>query len=179
MKKFIAITASFLCLGMAANAQATSSAAPQRVTLTVDDILDLSWSSGSGTAQTFNFSNLSDYTNGKESSEQEFRILTNKNFKIEVKTTSANLTDGGANQMPVVNHLQMMVTSNSTGAISGGFGSTYTSLNSVPQQIISGGQPGNIATPEQKFRIKYKATPGTTYPKANYSVDVLFTATHQ
>lgn len=179
MKKLITITAAILSFGLYANAQSTSSAAPQRVTLAVDDILDLSWSSGAGTAQTFNFANLNDYTNGKESSEQEFRIITNKNFKIEVKTTSANLSDGGSNQMPVVNHLKMMVTSNSTGSISGGFGTGFTSLNSVPQQIIAGGQPGTVSAPEQKFRIKYMAVPGTTYPKANYSVDVLFTATHQ
>ena len=167
MKKFITITAAILSFGLATKAQSTSSAAPQRVTLSVDDILDLSWSNGAGTAQIFSFSNLNDYTDGKESNEQEFRIISNKNFKIEVKTTTANLTDGGSNQMPVLNHLKMMVTSNTTGAISGGFGTGFTSLNSVPQQIISGGQPGNMSTPEQKFRIKYKAVPGTTFPKAS------------
>lgn len=179
MKKLIAISAALLSFGFAAHAQSTSSAAPQRVTLAVDDILHLTWSTGSGTAQTFSFSNLNDYVNGKESTEQEFRVITNKKFKIEVKTTSANLTDGGSNQMPVADHLKMMVTSNTTGSVTGGFGTNYTNLSNVPQQIIGGGTPGTSATPEQTFKIRYKAIPGTSFPKANYSVDVLFTATHQ
>jgi hypothetical protein len=81
--------------------------------------------------------------------------------------------------MPVANHLKMMITSNSTGAIAGSWGTTFNSLSHVSQQIIAGGQPGSEVNPSQKFRIKYQAVPGTSYPKANYSVDVLFTATHQ
>lgn len=179
MKKILKITAALLSMGYATFAQSTSSTAPQRVTLAVDDILDLTWKSGSGTAQTFNFSNLNDYINGKESTEQEFRVVSNKKFKIEVKTTSANLSDGGSNQMPVADHLKMIVTSNSTGSVAGGFGSNYTNLSNVAQQVITAGQPGTPATPEQSFKVRYKAIPGTSYPKANYSVDVIFTATHQ
>lgn len=182
MKKIITLAAALFSFGYMAEAQTqkpVESTASQRVTLNIDDILDLSWSTGSGTAQIFSFSNINDYTNGKESAEQEFRVRSNKKFKIEVKTTSPNLTDGSTNQMPVANHLKMMVTSNGTGAIVGNWGTAYNNLSHVPQQIVGGGQPGSEASPEQKFRVRYQAIPGTSFPKANYTVDVLFTATHQ
>ncbi len=178
---FFTAAATFLLSRFEAHAQTApvASTGTQRVTMAIDDILDLSWTTGSGTAQIFSFSNINDYTNGKESPEQEFIIRSNKKFKIEVKTTNPNLSDGSTNQMPVANHLKMMVTSNTTGAIAGSWGTSYNNLSHVPQQIVSGGQPGSENNPEQKFRIRYRAVPGTTYPKGNYMVDVLFTATHQ
>ena len=127
------------------------------------------------------FTTVNDYANGVESSEQQLKISSNKDFTVAVKTNSDKFTYSGNTtpvpSMPVTGVLGLKVTANNTGgSIAGSFSaSKYATLTASNQPLISGADRGG----NQTFNIQYKATPGFAYPAGSYSVDVVYTATQQ
>ena len=184
MKKLIAI-AVFASISFAANAQNQnnqSSAASQTVQLSLSNALEITFTgnnSATGAAVTIPFTTVNDYANGVESSDQELKVRSNKNFSVAVKANNANFSYTGtttpAPSMPVNGVLAVKVTANATGgAIAGSF-SGYATLTSANQDLITAAARGG----NQTFSVKYKATPGFAYPAGTYAVDVVYTATQQ
>lgn len=130
---------------------------------------------------TLSFTNVNNYANGVESSEQELSISSNKNYTIAVKTNADKFTYSGttspAPDMPVNGVLALVVTENNTnGSIAGPFSnSSYATLTNSNQGLLTAATRGGNKT----FSVKYKATPGFAYPAGNYSVNVVYTATQQ
>lgn len=183
MKKLIAI-AVFATFANASQAQNASSSASQTVKLTLSNAIEITFT-GSSNAQggdvTIPFNTVNDYANGVESSAQKLKVRSNKDFSVAVKTNAANFTYTGTTSpapvMPVSNTLNLMVAANNTGGvISAPFSSTtYASLSDSDQELIKDGDRGG----NQTFDIKYKATPGFSYPAGTYAVDVVYTATQK
>jgi hypothetical protein len=183
MKKVFIIAAAVLSVSIA-KAQNASSTAQQTVQLGLSNALDITFTgSGTTTGSTVSlpFTAVSDYANGVESSAQQLKVRSNKNFNITVSTGAANfsVTNGGnttTSTMPVSGVLDLMVSSNQTG---GTIASSYSNygggLSTSAASLISGGSNGN----NQTFSVKYKATPGFAYPAGTYTVDVVYTATQQ
>ena len=128
------------------------------------------------------FNNVNDYASGVESGTQQIIVKSNKKFQIEVKTSSSNFSYSGntspAPTMPVNTVLGLKVIANQTGAgvIQAPFSTnTYAYLSSTNQDLIDDASRGGL----RFFSVKYKATPGFTYPAGNYSVDVVYTATQK
>ena len=186
MKKIIAI-AVLASLGFAAHAQNQanqSSSASQTTNLVLSNAIEITFTgNGSATGADVNipFTSVNDYANGVESSAQELKVRSNKNFTVAVKSNAANFTYTGntspAPTMPVENVLAVKVTANGTGgSIANPFSATnYSTLKSSSQDLISAGSRGG----NQTFSVKYKATPGFAYPAGTYAVDVVYTATQQ
>lgn len=127
------------------------------------------------------FITVNDYANGVESSVQQLKISSNKDFTVAVKANSDKFTYSGNTtpvpSMPVTGVLGLKVTANNTGgSIAGSFSaSKYATLTASNQPLISGADRGG----NQTFNVQYKATPGFAYPAGSYSVDVVYTATQQ
>ncbi len=172
MKKYVIIAALLLAFNFAANAQATSTAT-QTVNLNLANAIEITFT-GSGTATgatvNMNFNTVNDFANGVTSAEQEMKVRSNKNFTVCVSANSSNFTYTGsaspAPVMPVVGIFDLFVSSNSTG----GSANTPTLSNLT---VINNGLKGA----SQKFGVKYRATPGFSYPAGTYSLEVIYTAT--
>jgi hypothetical protein len=183
MKKIIIIAASFVSFGFAANAQNATGSATQTVQLGLSNALEIIFT-GSGTATgatvALPFNSVGDYASGVESSAQQLKVRSNKNFSITVNAGAPNfnVTNSGvtsASTMPVSGVLAVKVASNQTnGTVDAGF-EGYGNLTSSAQNMISNGEKGG----NQTFSIQYKATPGFAYPAGIYATDVTFTATQQ
>lgn len=174
MKKIILIAASLVSFTLAANAQSANTT--QTVQLSLSNALEISFTGTNGGA-TVNmpFTTVADYASGIESGAQELKVRSNRNFKVDVKTASGTFT-GGSGNMPVQGVLALAVTANTTGGTTNAtFNNTYASLNAGNQDIIINGSKGG----DQRFSVKYKATPGFAYPAGTYTVDVIYTATQQ
>ena len=158
--------------------------AQQTVQLALSNALEITFTSnGSATGGTVTlpFTSVNDYANGVESGVQEIKIRSNKNFGVNVKTSTANfsVTTNGVtspSSMPT-SVLGVEVTANATGgSIASGFSfSTYSSLSSTAANLIENATYGG----NQTFSVKYKATPGFAYSEGTYAADVVYTATQQ
>src|SRR5690606_37155362 len=99
MKKIIIIAAALVSFNHAANAQAANSSASQTVNLNLANAIDITFT-GSGTATgaavNLAFNTVSDYANGVQSTAQQMKVRSNKNFKVSVKANAANFTYTGA-----------------------------------------------------------------------------------
>ena len=186
MKRII-IAAAFIGLTTAAQAQNTqnaSSTATQTVQLSLSNALEISFVStnnANGTTVTLPFTTVSHYANGVESTEQQLRVRSNKNFTVTVKTNNNNFmySNGGTSytyNMPA-SVLGLQITDNNTGGQLGqGFSSSsYKALSANVQNLITNASNGG----NQTFSVKYKATPGFAYPAGTYTTDVIYTATQQ
>lgn len=172
-------------LGFNANAQSQANqtgAVNQTVDLLLSNVLEMEFvSNGQATGPTlqFEFDSINDYVNGIESDPQQIVIRSNKSYTVEVKANAANFSYVGttfpAPSMPVAGVLSLIVTENNTGGyIHSPFSaSTYYSLRDFNEYIIGAGGAGA----NQTFSVKYKATPGFSYPAGAYSIDVVYTAT--
>lgn len=183
MKKLIAI-AVFATMTIAAQAQNQSSSASQKVNLNLGNAIEITFvGSGNATGADVDipFNTVNDYANGVESSDQQLKVRSNKDFDVTVKTDATNFTYSGstipAPVMPVKDVLNLKVTSNTTGgSIASPFsGAQFASITDQDQGLIDDGIRGG----DQKFAIKYKATPGFNYPAGTYSVNVVYTATQK
>lgn len=190
MRKITLFTAILSCLTGAAFAQSrpassSSGTAHQRVSVHLNNILEFTFTntnSNHGGIVSIPFSSMRDYTQGVSSGEQELRIRTNKKFAIGVKTSAEYFDYSGGpgstvKAMPVDSVLGVEVSSNHTGGqVLPPFGSgKYVALSSRNLDIVNNGNLGS----DQRFSIKYKATPGISYGTGTYTVDVVFTATQQ
>lgn len=185
MKKIIIATAAIISFASAASAQTNASGtAQQSVQLALSNALEITFVSGNaatGATVSLPFTTAEDYANGVESTTQQLKIRSNKDFGVTVKTSGANfmVTNGGntsTSSMPT-SVLGLVVTNNSTGGQLGqGFSaSTYKTLSSTPANLITSADKGG----NQHFTVKYKATPGFAYPAGTYTTDVVYTATQQ
>lgn len=158
--------------------------AQQIVQLNLTNTIEIAFTSnGSSTGNTVTlpFTNVNDYANGVESTNQELSVSSNKHFTVAVSAISPNfsVTSNGVttpSNMPV-SILSIMIASNNTGGTIGqGFSSSsYSNLSSSSTNLLTGANNGYLET----FAIKYKATPGFVYPVGVYSTDIVFTATQQ
>ena len=174
-----------IAISISASAQTNASGtAQQTVELGLSNTLTIVFTgSGTTTGSTVNlpFASVTDYANGVESAAQQLKIQSNKPFNVTVATSAANfsVTNGGVttvSTMPVAGVLDLKVDANQTGGtIATGYASYGSGLSTSAAAIINGGSNGN----NQTFDVKYKATPGFTYPAGVYAVDVIYTATQQ
>lgn len=180
MKKYLTILA-LLATGISAFAQTPEEAsATQTTNLSLTDAIELTFvgtGSETGASVTLAFNSINKYANGVQSSSQSLKVRSNKRFNIAVKANDANFTYSGSESpapvMPVSSVLDVRVSSNSTGgSIPSGF-SSFKDVTTTTQNIITnGGNGGN-----QRFSVRYRATPGFNYPAGNYTIDVVYTAT--
>lgn len=180
MKKLFSV-ALLSALGYAANAQQSSSAT-QGVQLQLQNAIDITFTANGsdvGPLVELQFASINDYVNGVESANQELRVRSNKDFNVFVKANAENFTyTGGATPtpvMPVAGVLSLIVVSNSTGGSIPGPYSTgaYYTLRDFNIDLINNGTAGA----DQKFTVKYLATPGFSYPSGTYDIGVVYTAT--
>lgn len=135
--------------------------------------------SNTGSLLSLPFTSASDYANGVASSDQQIEVISNKNFNIAVKASSANFAYTGnampVPAMPVAGTLKLMVPANTTGgAIAAPFSaSAFQDITAANQNLITNGTTGT----SQLFSVKYKAMPGFAYPSGTYTVDIIYTAT--
>lgn len=178
MKKIIAIITA-LSLSFVAEAQTASTTASQQVNLNLTDAIAISFvSSGSTTGSTINlnFSNVKNYANGVASAAQQLKVQSNKNFTVSVQTNSANFSyTGSTSPAPVmpVSALNLEVTANATGGTIASVFRRFGHLSSSSQNLITNCTYGGNKT----FSVKYKATPGYSYPAGTYTTTVVYTAT--
>jgi hypothetical protein len=178
MKKIVLIAASLFAF-VAAKAQVNSSAS-QTVNVNLSNAIEITFT-GSGTATgdptTMTFTTVANYADGVESSEQQLKVRSNKNFKVAVKSNATNFTYTGsttpAPTMVVADVLNVMVSANNTG---GTIANSFSGYQDVPvsniDMLSNCSKGGN-----QTFSVKYKAEPGFDFPAGNYAVDVVYTAT--
>ena len=186
MKKSIVIAA-FSIFGFTANAQNQAnqnSSASQTVQLSLSNAIEITFTgtnNATGAAVNLAFTTVNDYANGVTSTEQELKVRSNKKFTVAVKANNGSFSYTGSTSpaptMPVQGVLGVMVSSNNTGgSIAAPFSnSAYSSLTASNQNLITNANNGG----NQRFGIKYEATPGFAYPAGTYTVDVTYTATQQ
>ena len=184
MKRLLSVVA-IVAIGFTATAQNQSNqttSATQTVDLLLSNAIDIEFTANgttTGPAVIFNFTTINDYVNGIESSPQEIKVRSNKKFNVEVKANATNFSYTGSTTpvpvMPVAGVLSVLVSANTTGGtIEPPFSAiNYRTLRDFNQYLIVNGAPGA----DQRFSVKYKATPGFAYPAGAYAIDVVYTAT--
>lgn len=169
---YIAILLTFTVTG--AFAQTAGAGASQTTNLQLSDAIELSLLTSSSVAMEFN--TVNDYANGIESDEHTFQVKSNKRFVVRVKVQSSKFTYVGTSSNPNMSTssvLKFKVTANNTGGtLTSGY-NNYKSMSTSGAKVINNGTAGGNNT----FSVKYKATPGFTYPAGTYTVDVVYTAT--
>jgi hypothetical protein len=181
MIRILSILSLFCLLSFNAHAQ-SSTTITQQVDLSLTNVMVLEFvSTGTttGSAVTMPISTITEYTTGVTSSTYQLYAASTKSFNIQVRTNAANFTYTGSyttgTTMPVSGKLKLQVTANTTGgAIQNSF-SSYQSLTSTNQNLITGCTTGN----NKNFTIQYQAIPGLSYPAGTYSTSVIYTATQQ
>lgn len=175
-----AITITLLSFAAYANAQSStsSSSASQNVALQLDPVIEITNITSSDV--NIGFSNINHYVNGVQSSNQEFKVKSNHNFVVTVKTDANSFSYSGptfpAPVMPIDNILYLSVASNNTGGVTSPlFNAQYTTLSASPKQLLTNCLNGS----DRRFAINYKAIPSTEYPAGTYSVGVIYTATQE
>ncbi len=181
MKKIIAIAA-ILTSAIAANAQNASSSATQTVNLNLSNAIEITFvGSGTATGAAVNlaFSTVNDYANGVQSTAQQLKVRSNKNYTVAIKSNTTNFTYTGtttpAPVMPVASVLDVKVSANSTGGtIASPFSATtFADVTATNQNLITNATYGG----NQLFSVMYQATPGFAYPAGTYAADIVYTAT--
>jgi len=184
MKKLVVVLLMLTKATLGLSQTSVTETAHQIVQLNLTNTIEIAFTSNNtsiGTTVTLPFSNVNDYANGVESTDQELSVSSNKHFTVSVNTLSPSflVTNNGVttpSNMPT-SVLAILIAANNTGGTIGqGFSnSTYSSLSSTASNLLTGANNGYL----EKFAIKYKATPGFIYPSGVYSTDVVFTATQQ
>jgi len=186
MKKILAIAALVTAFGFQSKAQQNaSSSAQQSVKLDLSNALEITFvNSGTSTGNTviMAFTTPDQFANGVESTEQELKIRSNKSFKVGVKIDynsfgySGNLSSLNYNDIPMYGFGLKVTNNNTGGTIATPFSTgSFTPLVGTDQDVILNGNNGG----DQRFAVKYKATPGFNLPSGTYSFDVIYTATQQ
>jgi hypothetical protein len=179
MKK---IVITVLCIFFAAAATRAQVSSTQTVSLSLTDFIEMDFTAtgtATGPTVTMNFNTTNDYANGVTSSAQQIKVMSNRNFNVTVKSSSTSFTYTGtttpAPVMPVSGILNVMVSANATGGTIAAPFTSYASVTSTNQNLITAGSNGG----NQTFSVQYKATPGFTYPAGTYATTVVYTATQQ
>ena len=162
MKKFLTLTVVLFAAFTAAHAQSTATAS-QTVSLTLQNAIDISISSATGTS--FTFDDVAKYQNGlTNTSASTFLVKSNRPWAVTVKSAAANFTGPAspATQMP-----SSVLGVRLTG------GSTFGALSTTAASLTSGARGSN------SFNVDYNATPGFNYDAGTYTMSVVYTATQQ
>ena len=162
MKKIITLATILFAGFTAANAQSTSSAS-QTVSLTLQNAIDISITSATGT--NFTFDDVSKYQSGlTNSSASSFQVKSNRPWAVTVKAAAASFSGPAApaTQMP----------STVLGVKLNG-GSAFGSLTTTAAALTSGTRGSST------FSIDYNANPGYSYDAGTYNLSVVYTATQQ
>lgn len=159
-----------------AYSQNTSSAASQTVQLELSPAIQIN--TVTSTNVNIGFSNVNHYSNGVQSTNQEFKVSSNQKFVVSVKTDANNFSYTGstipAPIMPVSTLSLALFSNNTGGNIAPQVGSNnYVALSNSPQDILIDCNNGA----NQTFAVNYKANPGNNYPAGTYTVGVVYTAT--
>jgi hypothetical protein len=180
MKKVLLVSIAIISLSFAAQAQTNT--ATQTVQLSLTNALEIIFTgsgSGTGTTVSIPFTSVNSMANGVESSAQQLKVRSNKNFNVTVKTSAATFTQTingvtSPSTMPA-SVLEVKIASNQTGGAIAGTYNAYTDLSTIANNMITNGTAGG----SQTFSVQYKATPGFSYSAGTYAVDVVYTATQQ
>lgn len=163
MKKILTLTVILFTAFIAANAQSTSTAS-QTVSLTLQNAIDISITSATGTS--FTFDDVTKYQSGlTNANASTFLVKSNSPWAVTFKAAAATFTGPAApaTQMP----------STVLGVRLNG-GSTFGSLSTTAAALTSG------ARGSSSFNIDYNANPGFSYDAGTtYTMSVVYTATQQ
>ncbi len=179
-KQIIATT--LLLLGATATyAQNASSSATQTAKLSLTDAIEITFvSTGTRTGNDVNltFSTVNDYANGVESGAQQLRVRSNRKCDISMEASSDYFTYTGSTtptpRMEVKDVLDLMISENNTGGqINGGYHQYKHIDGNRDTRILNDCDHG-----DKTFSVKYKAAPGFEFPAGTYTVNMLYTATH-
>ena len=170
----ILIIALVVTITQNAQAQSTTSSASQTVKLIIEPIIKITALSEN---VNIGFNSISQYSSGVTSSNNSFKVQSNKNFVVNVRTDASAFSYSGSTYpsptMPVNNILHLAVASNNTGGTVANSFDSYRSLSNTPQDLLLNCKNGG----DQIFAVNYKATPGTQYPAGDYVIGVVYTAT--
>ena len=162
MKKILTLAVVFFAAFTAANAQSTSTAS-QTVTLNLQNAINISISSATGTS--FTFDDVTEYQNGHTNANAStLQVKSNRPWAVTVKAATATFSGPAlpATQMP----------STVLGVRLNG-GSTFSALSTTAASLTSGSRGSS------QFSIDYNANPGFNYDAGTYSLSVVYTATQQ
>ena len=162
MKKIFTLAVILLAGFTAANAQSTSTAS-QTVTLTLQNAINISITSATGTS--FLFDEVSEYGNGlTNANASSFQVKSNRPWAVTVKAAAATFSGPAApaTQMPA-----------SVLGIKLNGGSSFTNLSTTATSLTTGARGTNT------FSVDYNANPGYAYDAGTYTLSVVYTATQQ
>ena len=162
MKKILTLATVFFAAFTAANAQSTSTAS-QTVTLNLQNAINISISSATGTS--FLFDDVTEYQNGlTNANASTLQVKSNRPWAVTVKAAAATFTGPAApaTQMP----------STVLGVRLNG-GSSFSSLSTTAASLTSGSRGAS------SFSVDYNANPSFSYDAGTYSLSVVYTATQQ
>jgi hypothetical protein len=143
-------------------AQSVSSNASHNVTLSLNNVIELVFTSGAS-GVTMNFTIADHFQNGVfVNNASQIRVRSNKTYNVAVKSANINFTSTSSTIMPVSNVLWVKE-SNQT---------SYVNMSNVDQNILSNQSRGS-----NTFDVSYKATPGFNYNDGTYIANVIYTAT--
>lgn len=132
---------------------------------TINSVLNVSI----GSSSTINFSNLTDYANGKTISPfVTITIKSNMSWTVSVMANAANFT-GGNNNMPCS---ILSVRRNGSGA-------SYATISSSSGYDFqnNGSRTGSTSPYTATFSVDLKANPGYDYIGGAYSIGLVYTIT--
>lgn len=174
MKKATIFVLSIFCFVSNATAQQSSSAT-QTVKLILEPVIHITAITSTNVNLTFD--DVTKYASGVSSTEQKFKIQSNKDFVVSVKTDASTFSYAGnsypAPTMPVENTLFLEVTENNTGGSVNSPFNSFSSLSNTPKSLIVNGKNGG----DKVFAVNYKANPSNNYPAGEYTVGIVYTAT--
>ena len=162
MKKIITLATILFAAFTAANAQSASTAS-QTVTLNLQNAINISISSATGTS--FSFSDVNEYQNGlTNANASTLQVKSNRPWAVTVKAAAATFSGPAtpATQMP----------STVLGVRMNG-GSAFSALSTTAAALTSGSRGSS------SFNVDYNANPGFNYDAGTYSLSVVYTATQQ
>lgn len=162
MKKILTLAVILLAGFSAAHAQSTATAS-QSVSLTLQNAIDISITSATGTS--FLFDDVTKYGAGlTNANASTFQVKSNRPWAVTVKAAAATFSGPAspATQMP----------STVLGVKLNG-GSSFSALSTTAASLTSGARGTNT------FNVDYNATPGYAYDAGTYTLSVVYTATQQ
>ncbi len=162
MKKILVLAVILLAGFTAVNAQSASTAS-QTLTLTLQNAINISITSATGTS--FLFDDVSEYQNGQSNANAStFLVKSNRPWAVTVKAASALFSGPAAPaaQMPA-----------SVLGVKLNGGSSFTALSTTGASLTTG------ARGSSSFNIDYNANPGFAYDAGTYTMSVVYTATQQ
>lgn len=178
MRRIVLLVITLLAFATAkAQVNTTASQVLNLVLTNSVEIVFVGTGTSTGSSLSLPFTSVTNYASGVESTVQQLKVRSNKNFKVSVKSNATNFTYTGTTTpsptMVVASVLNLKVTANSTGGTIANSFSSYQDIPTTNIDILSNCTRGG----NQLFSIQYWADPQFNYPAGNYAVDVVFTAT--